>query len=151
MGNSNSGTSNKPRDLAKVRPSRIEDMDQRTNAARLPLARERQVAVDQFGGMENLSPIQASLLRRWVHCEGLLAAMEADAVAGVEIDTGRYCALVDRLHGIGKTLGLERRAKPVENLQQYMARKAAVSAPAPVSGGKVQTEPEPVRAAGDAP
>jgi len=49
--------------------------------------------------------------------------MEVDAMSGREFDLGRYTQSVNSLLGLLRTLGLEKYAKPVANLQDYVKRQ----------------------------
>ena len=57
------------------------------------------------------SAVQAALLTRFAYIEALALGLETRIAAGENIEIPVYLALVDRLHGLGKTLGLKRLAK----------------------------------------
>jgi hypothetical protein len=124
MGGKNSGVSRKRRTLPKhARPGWLTRMDQRSAPARA--MHESLLAVgDQLGGDENITPIARMLLTRLIHADALAQTIEETAREGKAIDVGQYLAITDRVQRLGTALGLARRAKPVENLHGYMARKA---------------------------
>jgi hypothetical protein len=99
-------------------------MDQRTLTARALRDRYESVAAD-LGGLQELSGIRASLLERFIHLEAVLVRLESemaaagDAVTASEI-MGRWIQACNALVGIGKTLGLDRKAK-VLDLKSYVS------------------------------
>jgi hypothetical protein len=102
----------------------IEKLDGRTTLARAVNSRLQQLVTDCGG---DRSYMIFSLCKRTVWMEALVEKQEAAAARGEEIDTGRYTQSVNALQGLLRTLGLERRAKPAEDLHEYMRRKATES------------------------
>jgi hypothetical protein len=107
-------------------------MDQRSSLARQLHSRLLGISDDQ-GGSEAMSVIARSLAERYVHAEALAVAIEARAAAGEQFDTPQYLAILDRLARLGQALGLERKARPVQSLAEYIA--AHPDRP-PAEGGK---------------
>lgn len=106
-------------------PDWIERLDGRTRVAQA--VKERLAAlVTDCGG--DLSYQRYSLCKRAVWMEAVIERQEAALARGEDIDQGRWTQAVNTLVGVLRTLGLERRAKPTEDLQSYMRRRAAESA-----------------------
>jgi hypothetical protein len=100
-------------------------VDRRRKDIRRLIDRMDQIAT-QYGGADVLSPVQASLVERFAHIELLTLGVEARLRAGEGIDVGHYLAAIDRLHGIGKTLGLKRVPKDARTLAQLLAEPEPV-------------------------
>jgi hypothetical protein len=125
MGGKGSGKLN-PRKATlprRMRPGWLKRMDQRSLVARGLLMRLSEVTVQLTGDTDPnaLSPIERSLAERWIHIEAMAMAMEIDLRAGTPIEVPSYLSAVDRLHSIGKTLGLKRKAKAVRSLAQLVS------------------------------
>jgi hypothetical protein len=94
--------------------------------AALPADRERAILAD-MGGPENVSSVATGLVRRYAHLELIAEWLEGNLLAeGVLTTKGRqrasvatYAAVVDRLTRLGTTLGLERKARRVQNGAEY--------------------------------
>lgn len=129
MGGYGSGIPGKPTALEDVRVGRLEDLDQRYRGPRQARSREREVADEMFGGLDRLTPIQRSLLRRWVHVEMLVSAMESAAVTGGRVELSSYVALVDRHHSLSKSLGVRPQLRPAGKLVEQLeaARERALA------------------------
>jgi hypothetical protein len=84
--------------------------------------------VADLGGLGGLSEAQLSLCRRCAALEVQLEQMEAKMSEGdVTVDMDLYGRLAGHLRRILETLGIERRAKPVEQpltLQRYLELRA---------------------------
>lgn len=90
------------------------------------LLRERlRALVADLGGADALSYQERSLAERLIHLEWQLGEWEALARDGKPVDHARYLHAVNALNGLVRSLGLKRRAKPIESLPEYLARKAA--------------------------
>jgi len=63
------------------------------------------------------------LVQRAVFISVQLETMEVDAMKGRDFDVGRYTQAVNTLLGLLRTLGLEKYAKPVGNLQDYVKQR----------------------------
>jgi hypothetical protein len=71
------------------------------------------------------SPQQESIIDRISFLEIVLETMEVEAQESGQFDSNRYCALTNTLVGLLKSIGLERKAKPVGDLQSYLKERAA--------------------------
>lgn len=104
---------------AKYRPGWLKRMDQRSEIARALNGRLIEIT-QQLGGFDDLSPMELSLIDRWIHIEAMASQFELrvreQQMKPAEVPT--YLALVDRLHGIGKSLGLRRKARRVPTLRE---------------------------------
>src|SRR5262249_49406477 len=78
--------------------------------------------VQDAGGRDMLSEAQLALCKRAAGLECELEQMEGRMSQGVEVDLDRYGRAASHLRRILETLGLERRARQVETLSDYMAR-----------------------------
>jgi hypothetical protein len=114
-------TSRKRKTLpARARPGWLKRGDGRSQIYRALHDRLAELG-EQYGGLESLSAMERSLIERVIHVEALIGQFEIHMRAGKTVDVQRYLALIDRLHGIGKTLGLKRVAKPTETLHGALA------------------------------
>lgn len=104
-------------------PRFLEHMDQRTVAAR-ELRQRLNAITDDLGGADQLSYARRSLVRRAVWLESWLETQEAKAAQGEDVDIGRQTQALNALLGLYKTIGLERRAKEVPSLHDYLNQKA---------------------------
>jgi len=79
-----------------------------------------------LGTVENLSAQKRWLCERVVFMRRRMLAYEAAVMGGTEppMDAGTYSNFANVMQGHLKTLGLERRARPAEGLQAYLARGA---------------------------
>ena len=78
--------------------------------------------VSDLGG--DLSYIELSLAERFVHLEWQLHVWEAAARDGKPIDHARHQHAINALTGLARSLGLKRRAKPAQSLQEFLADRA---------------------------
>jgi hypothetical protein len=115
----------------KVLGSRV--MDQRTTAAKALRAWRAEIVAD-LGGRENVTTAQLALLDEAVLTKLVLASVNAWLMAQPSLVSGRNRGvlpavlhrnqLVATLKGLLETLGLERRARQVPSLQEYLATKS---------------------------
>jgi hypothetical protein len=114
--------------LAKIPPNYAPDfmdrLDRRTVLGRAVVDRYQAIVAD-LGGMENLTTIKHSLVRRFVWFETMLEGMECSAASGESIDIGAWTQLTNTWLGIAARLGLERRPRTVRKLHEHMAGQAA--------------------------
>ncbi|MDQ2069060.1 hypothetical protein [Natronospira bacteriovora] len=106
----------------RYRPDWIEKMDGRTTLARVVNERYETLAND-LGGIEVLSYQKRSLCKRAIWMEAIIEQQEAALSRGEEVDQGKLTQAVNTLIGLLKTLGLERQARDVPDLQQYLQRR----------------------------
>ena len=101
------------------------ELDKRTALAQVMLERYR-AFTDDLGGAESLTYGQRSLVERALHLEYWLAQQERALMEGGEFDVGKWVQATNSLQGILSKLGLERQAKDVTSLKDYLhAREAS--------------------------
>jgi hypothetical protein len=101
----------------------LSELDGRTAIAQV--MRERYAAfTNDLGGVERLSYAQRSLVERALHLEYWLAQQERALIEGADFDVGKWTQAANALQGILTKLGLDRQAKDVPNLHDYLAQKA---------------------------
>jgi len=98
---------------------------------RLGLARELrqrfETLTNDLGGSGSLSYAQRSLCERALWLEYWLATQERDLANGAEFDVGRWVQAANSLQGIFAKLGLERVAKDVPDLQDWIKGRGAAA------------------------
>ena len=99
-------------------------LDGRTAIARVIRDRLEDLQTD-LGGRDQLSYQQRSLTKRAVWMECIIEQQEIALSRGEAVDQGKLTQAVNSLIGLLKTLGLERKAKDVPTLQQYLASRAS--------------------------
>ena len=109
---------------AEFKPKFLDHLDGRTQAARMLRRRLAELQAD-LGGEEQLSYAKRALCRRVIWLESFLETQEAKAAEGGEVNIGQQVQAINSLVGLLKALGLERRAREVPDLRQYLADKAA--------------------------
>ena len=103
----------------KIRLHSTTDLDRRTVAARE--ARELALTIEKdMGG--DLTAVQAALVDRFVSLCAWAVSQDVAAANGEAFDVAQYAAVANTLKRLAETLGLRRTAKPVEDLQSYLAR-----------------------------
>lgn len=107
----------------KFAPGYIDKLDGRTAIAVDMRARWQALTAD-LGGADRLSYAQRSLVERALWIEHWIALQERVLADGGEADTGRMTQATNSLLGLYRTLGLERRAKDVTTLADYIAGRA---------------------------
>lgn len=101
----------------------LEGLDGRTRLAQAVRARADALMAD-LGGEDALSYQQRSLCRRAIWMEAVIEQQEAALARGEDIDQGKLTQAVNSLIGLLKTLGLERRAREVPDLQSFIRQRA---------------------------
>jgi len=98
---------------------------------RLSLAKELrqrfETLTNDLGGSDSLSYAQRSLCERALWLEYWLATQERDLANGAEFDVGRWVQAANSLQGIFAKLGLERVAKDVPDLQDWIKGRGAAA------------------------
>ena len=120
-----------PQIMAKVQtpPERfthgwLDQMDGRTGIAQA--MRERyKLLTDDLGGLDRLSYAERSLAERGLWLEYWLADQERLLATGGEFDVGKWTQACNSLQGIYSKLGLQRQAKNVPDLSEYLAKRSA--------------------------
>ena len=103
-------------------PDWLEKLDGRTALARAVNDRYSALAAD-LGGHERLSYQRRSLAKRAIWMEAIIEQQEAALARGEEVDQGKLTQAVNTLSGLWKTLGLERAARDVPDLQTYLKQR----------------------------
>jgi hypothetical protein len=78
--------------------------------------------IGDLGGRDVLSEAQLSLIRRAASIECELERLDAMLSTGAEVNLDAYGRAASHLRRLFETLGIERKAKPVESLAEYLAR-----------------------------
>lgn len=103
----------------------LDDLDGRRTLAR-ELRQRYQELTDDLGGADELSYQRRTLAERAIWLEYHLAQQEqALAREGEGFDAGRWVQACNALVGLMKTLGLDRKARDVPSLSEYLAKKEA--------------------------
>ena len=101
----------------------LSELDKRTALAQVMLERYR-AFTDDLGGADSLTYAKRSLVERALHLEYWLALQERALIEGAEFDVGKWTQATNSLQGILSKLGLERQAKQVPSLHEYIGTKA---------------------------
>lgn len=105
-------------------PKILNGLDKRSRVAKLLHARFDQLAADQ-GGADHLSYAHRSLCWRFLFVEAWLETQERTLSEGGTIDEARYFSALNSYTGLLARLGLNRRARPVRSLTEYLATRTA--------------------------
>lgn len=100
-------------------PSFLDEMDGRCKVAKLIRGRLAALVSDQ-GGLSHLSYQRQSLCWRFVHLEAWIESQEQALAEGKKIDEARYLAAINSYVGLLGRLGLDRRARVVDPIQQVL-------------------------------
>lgn len=101
----------------------LESLDGRTAVAQVMRERWQHFTRD-LGGVDRLSYAQRSLVERALWLEYWLQTQEQELATGGDFDVGRWTQAANALQGILAKLGLERQARDVPNLAEYLAKRA---------------------------
>ncbi len=101
------------------RPGTLETLDGRYGAVRALRGRWNQLAAD-LGGAEVLSYQEQSLLWRFVCLELWIESVERQLLDGKAIDETKWMSAINCFTGMISRIGLARRARPIQSLQQYL-------------------------------
>lgn len=144
MGGPGSGVS-RLRTTPRKGANPLRGVDRRARNARAFLARTEAIRADL--GHE-VSTLRASLIDRCVVLESRIVGMERQALTGGHLDLNEYLAALQTLVRLADKIGLSRVARKVDGLDDLrMAYASRTSAPAPASGGPVQSDLEQARGA----
>ena len=102
----------------------LSQLDGRTGVAQVMRERFNAFTAD-LGGVEHLSYAQRSLVERALWLEYWLAQQEQALATGADFDVGKWTQAANSLQGLLSKLGLERQAKDVPNLQDYIRGRAS--------------------------
>lgn len=100
----------------------LDGLDYRTALARQMRDRYKSLT-DDMGGVDALSYAQRSLCERALWLEYWLSQQEKELAEGGELDVARWTQGCNSLQGILYKLGLERKARDVPSLQEFMAKR----------------------------
>jgi hypothetical protein len=98
-------------------------LDGRTAIARVIRDRLEDLQTD-LGGRDSLSYQQRSLTKRAIWMEAIIEQQEIALSRGEDVDQGKLTQAVNSLIGLLKTLGLERKAREVPSLRDYMEARS---------------------------
>jgi len=104
----------------KYSPDFMERLDRRTILGKAVSQRFEAVAND-CGGLESLAHTRIGLIRRFLWMECVIEGIELQLAAGDQIDIGAYTQLTNTWLGLARTLGLERKSRPVRRLHEHLA------------------------------
>ena len=107
----------------KYAPGYLDELDGRLAVAQVMRERYR-AFTDDLGGADRLSYAKRSLVERALWLEFWMAQQEEQLARGKEFDVSRWTAAANSLQGILSKLGLERQAKDVPNLHDYLKQRA---------------------------
>jgi hypothetical protein len=102
----------------------LDDLDGRRTLAR-ELRQRYQELTDDLGGSDQLSYQRRTLAERAIFLEYHLSREEQQLAQGEDFDAGRWVQACNALVGLMKTLGLDRKARDVPSLSEYLAKKQA--------------------------
>jgi len=116
-------------------PTRFTDdflstMDGRGEVTRTLRQRLGQLVAD-LGGFSNLSYMEQSLCKRIVHLERSIEKRELSLAHGGECDETVYLSSINVLSGLFGKIGLKRRARKIQSLEDYLKRPPPEPQPAP--------------------
>ena len=101
-------------------PKFIEDLDHRYGIAKV-LRQRYEVLCDDC---QANSTQRDMLARRAVFMGVCLETQEHEAIETGELDVGKYTQMVNSLIGLLRTLGLEKKVKKAEDLNEYLKARA---------------------------
>ncbi len=107
----------------KYTPGYLDDLDGRLAVAQVMRERYR-AFTDDLGGADRLSYAQRSLVERALWLEYWLAEQEQSLARGTDFDVGKWVQAANSLQGILTKLGLDRQAKDIPNLSDFIKSRA---------------------------
>lgn len=111
----------------KELPGRYENdwlskLDGRTRLAQAARQRMGQLVAD-LGGADAISYQERSICKRIVWLETMIEHRESQLARGEDIDESRHAANINTLVGLLRSIGLQRRARDVPTLHEYLRQK----------------------------
>ena len=110
-----------PAEGEKTRLLTLDHLDGRCLAVKRVRAVETEIAQD-LGGAARISQAQRALCRRAAVLSTIIEDTEARWADGQRLDMPVYLAATNTLRRVLATIGLERRARPVQGLPVLLAR-----------------------------
>lgn len=104
-------------------PDWLQRLDGRTRLAQTVNQRYQDLTSD-LGGNDSLSYQRRSLCKQVVWMEAIIEQQHAALSRGEEIDQGKLTQAVNTLIGLLKTIGLDRAARDVPDIQSYLRNRA---------------------------
>lgn len=102
----------------------LQKMDGRTEACKMLRSSFNEILSD-LGGSESLSHVQLCLVERFCFLEFVLRRLEYKIANEPKQSSkllARWVQSLNSLVGLGKSIGLERRAKKIDSLQSYVKK-----------------------------
>ena len=99
-----------------------EVLDKRSNAFKLFNRLAADIEAD-LGGRDQLSTIELTLIEAYVGAAVTLQSLNTRLALGQVIDLSQHAQAVSAMVRVASRLGLQRRARPVETLADYLARE----------------------------
>jgi hypothetical protein len=97
------------------------EVDGRTFVGRT-IRDNRRALVSDLGGLTNLSYQEQSVCKRIVHLERLVERQESILAHGGSVDLNCYYSAINTLMGLFSKLGMKRRARKIQSLDEYLKR-----------------------------
>lgn len=101
----------------------LSELDGRTGIAQVMRERYQSFTAD-LGGADLLSYAQRSLCERAIWLEYWIASQERELAENKAFDVSRWTQATNSLQGIFSKLGLERQARNVPDLQDFIKEKS---------------------------
>jgi hypothetical protein len=108
----------------RFRSGWLEALDGRLSLAR-DLRERFDTVCNDLGGADRLSYMQRSLVERGLWLEYWLSQQERELARDADFDVGKWVQAANSLQGIYSKLGLQRKAKDVPSLAEYLAKREA--------------------------
>ena len=103
--------------------SYADDLNQSSPLGRSIAARCENI-INDLGGLENLSTVKQSLVKRFLWLETMIESVEYRVSQGEAADIGAWTQLINSWIGLSRQLGLDRRSRTVRGVQEHLAGKA---------------------------
>ena len=113
----------KPKQGGKVRLLTLADLDSRTRACKHALGLRDGFLAD-LGGTDNTSIAERELAQRASILGAMLEDTEAKWLSGEPVELGEYATLTNAQRRVLSDLGIERRARDVTPISEYLRLKA---------------------------
>jgi hypothetical protein len=104
---------------AKYTTDWLKNIDKRTSIAQ-ELQQRHTALCDDLGGIETLSYQQRALIDRCIFLEYHLQQEEMKLATGSEFDSSKWVQACNSLNGLFTKLGLNKQAKEITTLSQYV-------------------------------